>query len=603
MKPRRFAWIWLPVGLIGLFLVGLAILPRFLGDSLQLADHVSGALAEWTGGEVELTGPMRVQYFPDVSIRSGFELKNASRLPSVKSITANNARISLNLVEFLFGRVRIDALRLVNPEVTLKEAPSLTMGPEQTQQARAANLLSGELLRVLRLRNGTVHMPTAAGTEIIREVNARFDLHSGTGAMSSFGSFELRNETVSFTLDFGALSKTDDGLAAPVTLSLTAAPLTAKVTGTASLSNEFAIDGDLEVEMADARAFLRWAGIALAEGGGLKNLSASGQAHWNGTTLIFEDGSFTLDGNRAIGVLAVTPGKRPRIDGTLAFDRLALDPYIGAGVSTGQTASASLLNHSILNFLDTDLRISAAEVAAPAIKLGRGGFTINARQGVVASEVGELELCGGSAAGRIDIDLSQTVTTATVEGKSSDIAIADCVDPLGLSIPFSGLGALKAELSTQGRDYDTLVQELGGPFKIKASAGAVPVNFARFLAEPNPPEGDGWDSDNVTAFETLNAEWRLGAGHISCEKFNMQTEHGSISGYGDVDLGQQTLDWRLFIADGASPLGASQLGADKPPQISIGGALAQPTIRKANKPAPGGGSVPANAAATNVNAR
>jgi len=599
MKPRQFVWKWLLVGLIALFLVGLAVLPRFVGDSLRFADHVSEALSDWTGGEVTLTGPVRVQYFPDVAIRSGFELKNASRFPSVKSVSAPDARISLNLAELLFGQTRIDAFRLIKPKITLKEAPSLTMGPEQTLQARVANLLEGALLRVFRVKGGTIYMPTAAGTEIIKKIDARFDLHAGTGAMSSFGTFKLRGEVVQFNLDTGALSNTDDGLTAPVTLSLTATPLTAKLTGVASLNNEFEIDGDLEVEMTNARGFLKWAGIALADGEGLKTLSASGKAHWNGTTVIFEDGSFTLDGNRAIGVLAVTPGQRPRIDGTLAFDRLAIDPYIGAGVSTEEAAAtAARPNQSILSSLDTDLRISAAEVTAPEITLGRGGFTINARQGVVASEVGELEFCGGSAAGRIDADLSQPVITAKVEGVLSEIAIAECVAP-GLPIPLSGVGILKAELSTEGRDYDTLARELAGPFKIEARTGTIPVDFAHFLAEVDPAEGDGWGSDEVTAFETLNAECRLGTGHIWCEKFDMQTAHGLISGHGDINLGQQTLDWRFSIAGDASDLETSQPAAEKQQEILIGGALAQPMIRKANQPV-ANGAMPTNTTATHV---
>ena len=77
MKPRRIDWKWLLLGLIAFLLVGLAILPRLFGDSSQLANRASGALAAWTGGEVKLTGPLRVQYFPDVAIKSGFELTNA----------------------------------------------------------------------------------------------------------------------------------------------------------------------------------------------------------------------------------------------------------------------------------------------------------------------------------------------------------------------------------------------------------------------------------------------------------------------------------------------------------------------------------------------
>ncbi len=158
----------------------------------------------WTGGEVKLTGPLRVQYFPDVAIKSGFELTNASRLPLVKSITTSDARISLDLAELLLGRIRVDAMRLIRPEITLKEAPSLVMGPDQTMQARVANLLSGAPVGVLRVRDGTLNVPTASGTETITKIDARFDVRAGTGAMSSFGSFQLRGETVRFALECGA---------------------------------------------------------------------------------------------------------------------------------------------------------------------------------------------------------------------------------------------------------------------------------------------------------------------------------------------------------------------------------------------------------------
>ena len=156
--------------------------------------------------------------------------------------------------------------------------------------------------------------------------------------MSSSGSFQLRGETVRFALESGAPSETADGLRIPVNLTLTAKPVAAKVAGTASFANGLQLDGDVQAEMANARDFLRWAGIALPAGKSLQHLSASGMAHWNGTTLTFDDGTFTLDGNEAVGLLAVTPGPRPRVDGTLAFDRLALDPYLGSGAPAGRAA-------------------------------------------------------------------------------------------------------------------------------------------------------------------------------------------------------------------------------------------------------------------------
>src|SRR4029450_13604290 len=108
-------------------------------------------------------GPLRVQYFPDIAIRTGVEFTHAPNLPLVKSIAAKDARISLDLVALVLGRIEVDAVRLTAPEIALKEAPSLVMGPAQTPEARIANLLNDAPFRVLRVRNGVIKMPTAAG--------------------------------------------------------------------------------------------------------------------------------------------------------------------------------------------------------------------------------------------------------------------------------------------------------------------------------------------------------------------------------------------------------------------------------------------------------
>lgn len=604
MKPGQIPWKWLLLGLIALLLAGLAFLPRQFGDSAPLAGRVADALSSWTGGEVTLTGPLRVRYFPDVSIKGGFQLTNASRLPLVKSITTDDAKVSIDLVELLFGRVRIDALRLMKPEITLKEAPSLVMGPDQTLQARVANLLGGAPIGVVRMRDGIIYVPTATGMEAIKKIDARFDASSGTGAMSSFGSFALRDETVRFALDCGAPTDTGDGLSVPVSLTFTSAPLSAKVTGAASFSNGFQLDGDVQADMESARRFLGWAGIALPAGDSLQRLSASGAAHWNGSTLTFDDGSFTLDGNSAVGFLAVTPGVRPRIDATLAFERLAISPYLGSDTSPAPTARpATLLEGALVKYFDADLRISAAEITAPAIKLGRGGFTISTKGGLLGSEVGELEFCGGQAAGSFGLDLSQEPAKANLLASFHDVTLDGCLDALVGDVPLKGVSDLKAEVSAEGRNYDELIQGLAGTFKVNAENGAVPVDFSRLLTAATPLDGEGWSRNSATSFDSLNADCRLGGGHIWCDMFNMQTRRGLISGSGNVDLAQQTLDWSLFVASDAAPLKASRLSTETPPRFSISGSLVQPTIRRTDRPTLGEGTAQTAPAANSISPR
>jgi hypothetical protein len=180
--------------------------------------------------------------------------------------------------------------------------------------------------------------------------------------------------------------------------------------------------------MDNARRFLRWARIALPPGPSLKKLSAAGKARWNGSTDLRRR-TFSLDGNKAVGLLAVTPGPRPRIDATLDFERLAIDPYLdGTDSPTHPAAQAGLLEGTLIKYFDADLRISAANISAPMIKLGRGGFTISTKDGVLASEVGELDLCGGEASGSVNVDLSREVAKANLVASLDDVPVEGCLD-------------------------------------------------------------------------------------------------------------------------------------------------------------------------------
>jgi AsmA protein len=600
MKLRQIPWKWLLLAGAGLVLASLALLPRS-GDSSRLSSRVAEALSAWSGGEVKLTGPLRISYFPDVAIKGGLELDNASRLPLVKSVKAADVKISIDLAALLLGSVRVDAMRLVKPEITLKETPDLVTGPDQTLQAHVANLLGGGAIGIIRVRDGKLYAPAASGAEPIENIDLRFDSSSGDGAVSSFGSFVFRGETVRFALDCGQPADAGEGPHIPVRLTFTSAPLNAKVSGKISLADGLQIDGDVKAGTPNVRRFLAWSGIPLPAGQSPLQFSAAGLAHWNGTTLTFDDGNFVLDGNAAVGLLAITPGERPRIDGTLDFDRLSVDPYLALSQpGSPSAAEASLSDQALFKYLDADLRISAAEIFASPVNLGRGAFTINAKGGVLASEIGELDLCGGQASGRLGLDLTQQSAKIAFTATLADIPVDGCLQPLALDVPLSGIAGLKVEGTAEGRNAQEIVQRLGGSLKAGARNGLFPLDFPRLLSTAAPLEGDGWSRTAGTVFDQLNADCRLSEGQIRCDVFNMQTRRGLLSGTGSIDLAQQALDWTLFVANDDQPLKASQLATESPPRISISGPLAQPTIRRTDRPALGDGS---NAAVNQISPR
>jgi len=588
MKPRQLYWKWLLLALFVVLIAGFALLPRVIGSPPALRDRVAAVLSEWTGATVTLTEPLSVRYFPPLSLRGGLVLTNATKLPSIGAISAPGVKISLNPLDLLIGRIKIDGLRLMDPNITLKEGAS-------------ASLITSALAEVpvgaMRIRRGSIK--TASGKTIVSKIDARLDASDGGGALTAMGSFDFRGETVNFAVDGGEITQTEEGRSAPLTVTVSSNPVTAKFSGPVHYADELEMDGDVQAEMDDGRRFLNWVGIALPPGKSLKSLSASGTAHWNGSTLTFDDGTFSLDGNEADGLLALTPGERPRVEGTLDFERLALDPYFGG--SEDPAPEGSLFDWALLKYFDADLRISAGAVAASSLELGRGGFTISAKGGVISSEVGELELCGGEASGRVGLDLSGTRTKLSLVGDLSNVSLETCLKPLNLGVPIKGASNLKIDISTSGTTKDALIRGLVGAFQVTAQNGAVPIDLHQLLTG-TVPKGDGW-SQSITPFQTLDADCRLSAGHIWCQSFRMQTPRSLVSGSGGVDVGQQTLDWDFLIANPVTPLSASQLVMETPPRVTVRGPLTQPLIQRANRPTLGDGSTQANPGTSSASPR
>ena len=587
MKPRQLPWKWLLLGLVVVLLAGLALVPRHIGTSAELRDRLARVLSDWTGGTITLTEPLHVGYFPPVSLRGGFVLTNATKLPSVSAITAPDVKISLDFLELLMGRIKIDGLRIGKPTITLKETDAAAP-PDQTLEALITGALTDPPVGAVRIRQGRIK--TASGARLISNLDARLDARGRSGALGVLGSFKYHGETVAFAIDSGKIADMEGGKGAPLTLKVTSDPVTASFSGTAHFADGLEAEGDMQAKIGNARRFLTWVGIALPQGESLQNLTAAGTVHWSGATLTFDDGTFSLDGNEAVGLLALTAGERPRVEGTLDFERLVLDPYLGHG---DNPAPGAPFDWALLKYIDADLRISAADIAASTMELGRGGFTITAKQGAISSEVGELDLCGGQMAGRLGLDLSGARTKASFTGNLSEVVIETCLQPFDLGVPVKGGGSLKIDVSTGGTTSEELIRGLVGVFKVTAQKGAVPIDFPE-LSSGADAKDEGWSREAATRFDSLEADCRLSAGHIWCQSFSMQTPRGVVSGSGGVDVGKQTLDWDFLIANPAAPLNASQLVMESPPRVTVQGSLTQPLIQRTNRTTLGDGSPQTN---------
>jgi AsmA protein len=573
MKPGQLPWKWLLFGLLAVLLLCISLIPWLIGDTSRFGDRVAERLSAWTGGTAKFTGPVQVSFLPDMSVRGRLELSGGDKLPLVKSMTVKEAKVSLHLVDLLRGQISIDVLRLQKPRIKLKDG----VEAEQVTRSFLADLVASAPVRVLQLRNGRIDL----GLHPIKDFYLRLDAGEETGALSGTGSFAYKGETVRYAVTSGSPAGTDQST--PVMLSFDSALGAAKLAGTISFADAYRLDGKLQAESGNLRNFLNWIGFELPPGDSLEDFSAAGTVHLAGGTLSVDSGSFSLDDNKAVGVLALSASPRPRIDGTFAFDRLSLNPYLGNSSAPG----ASLFDQALLRYVDADLRISGSEIRVGPFNLGKGGFTITAKDGSVTTEVGELELCGGSAEGRINVELAPPVKRLGLNATLTDIAMEPCLKPLGLKL--TGTGALKAELTSKGNTLPAITRSLSGTFVINAQNGTLPLDLAQLSSTPMPLEANGWSWNDGSSYEKLEANCRLRSGRILCRSLNIDMPRETIVGAGDVDLQKQTLNWNLSMAKLGAPARVPPLSGE--PKLSIRGTLQQPSIRRTDAPTVGAGSL------------
>lgn len=579
MRPRQSSWKWLLAVLFVVAAAGLGfLLLRAAWHPSDLRGRVTAALSAWTGGDVTLKEPLRVRYFPP-SLEGGFALSGATKLPAIQSVTAPSFRLTLSLPDLMVGSITFNALRLGKPTLTLKAGHG--EGLEGPGLVRLTDFLADAPLQTVRIHGGKVKPPR--GAPVIRALDVRLNTRGQRGAVDAFGSFMFKGEPVTFSFDRGKRVDTSEGSHAPVALKVTSEPLTARFSGMMQIGDTPGGEGELEAKIPDIRRFLSWTGVGLPDGDSLKNARASGQIHWTGSTLTFDDGTFDFDGNEAVGLLAITSGDRPRIDGTLAFEQLTLDPYL-PDAETDRKAKAPF-DWVLLKHLDADLRISAAELSARGFQLGQGGFTINAKNGKISNEIGALEFCGGQAEGRLDLDLSAPRTEAALTGSVDDVVLAKCLQALGLNVPVTGAATFRADVSTGGTSHDELIRGLAGTISVAAKDGTLPLDFLALMTKPEA-ETSGWNDKAGTAFSALKADCSLSAGHLWCQSFRMDTDKAAISGAGGLDIAQQTLDWDFRMHDPVEATDSPEPVSNSGPSITMNGTLSVPSLARIGQPEP-----------------
>ncbi len=384
--------------------------------------------------------------------------------------------------------------------VTVSSGPAMT--PLMTMIQKLA-------FKTVELKNGTFVIRTPSGfTQTIYGVNATISGDNNASLTNAKGSFNFRGEELKFDIS-SVKGRSGDGQGpVPVSIRLRGEKLRADLAGSISLQDGFELEGKLNLSLPDLKFASAWLGYPLDKNRSYGELQANGAFSWKGSVLSFVDAIFNAGGNQAKGAFSIDlAGARPRMDGTLALERIDIDKrfigwMFGGGreenlSATAQQASSpalplsaiiardSSLDIGYLNDFDAGIRLSAETVALGGLIARDCAFTLTLKYGDLFFGLVESKIAGGLAHGEFDLKTIEGERQSKIRANLENVKIDQLVEAFNLNSPFAGTGELKADLSGHGASLAAHMKTLSGELSLTTENGLeFKFNPAKLKWEP-----------------------------------------------------------------------------------------------------------------------
>ncbi len=396
--------------------------------------------------------------------------------------------------------------------------------PVVSAEALAAPLLAAVSklgFSALTIRRGVIAVKRgSSGAEVMSDVRVHVTAKRGV-SLTAAGSFELQGRQMTLDATLGLVSDRKDVTRLPLKATVKGALMEATIAdGHLVVSDKLHLTaGQAEVKVAGLRPTAGWLGAPWPGERGLNAFQAKGKLDWQDRTISFSNAAFQMDGNEATGTLAFGWGKaRPAVEGTLALKKCDLTKYI-APEKPGSFMERSVLGWlstasepgslalPLIRHLDADLRISADQVKAGALTLGRSAASISIRDAKLLADLAEVEIeSDGSMRGQITIDMGGLVPRYIVRGKLETIDAAKATGLVFGHPVMAGRANIMFDLAGFGETIEQIASTLHGKTGIELpEGGSLGLDIAQLAstasrsveikgwgpAGPWPDQGDG----------------------------------------------------------------------------------------------------------------
>ncbi len=570
------------------------VLPALIPVEIYKAQIANAARAA-TGRELVIKGDFKLAVLPRLELEaSDVSFANAPGAAQPEMVTLKQLLVRLELLPILFGKIKVDRFVLVEPVIHLEvdkdgranwvfetagaEASGDQGQTEDTAQTGTEQAGGGQAgqgvaktteltelnLGEVRLEGGqlTYSDLRSGQNEQLDDINMELSLPDLDSPFGAAGSLVWHGEKLTLSLEGDALRPLMAGAETGLALALAAAPVELDYKGNVTLSEPLKLGGELDLNVPSIRKLAAWTGNPIEHSGrGLGLLKIKGQVAVTGALYAFTDAQIAFDNMFATGDLtADTGGSRTQLKGRLDVDQLDLNTYLppidqqpaeqtteDAATNPPSDWSDAPLDLTPLLAANIDFDLTVGAIKVQDIKIDRSALKVSLKDGLLVADLTELNLYGGTAKGRIEVDGRQKMPVVkkdfVIEGIEAQPLLIDAANFNRLE----GTGRFEISATTRGLSQREMIKALNGKGSFKFIDGAISgINIAAMARNPSSSLMEGAaGKQQKTDFAELSGSFNIKNGLLRNKDLLLLSPLLRVTGRGKIPMPERALDYRI----------------------------------------------------------
>jgi AsmA protein len=257
--------------------------------------------------------------------------------------------------------------------------------------------------------------------------------------------------------------------------------------------------------------------------------------------------------SRVKAKLGVKGFDTPAIDFDVGVDQFDADLYLPKATASPARKTKEpeqSFDLSVLRKLDLDGSLRVGALKAANIKTTQLRIDVKARNGQVTVSPLSLNLYQGSAKLSASVNVSSATPSFAVNGNLTGVNVGPLAkDAADLDI-VEGKGNITFNLTTRGNLVSALKKAVNGSMAVNLADGAIKginltklIQNAQSLGKSSSMQTMGVNKDEKTEFSEFQASFKVNNGVAHNDDLSVKSQLLRITGSGDIDIGNDSLNY------------------------------------------------------------